>query len=92
VVHPISSNNRLQQLEEALRESQAMAAAGQFAAAMMHAINDPLEAITNLNYLAQTSSLDDHQVRRYTEMTEKQLEVLARISRQTHTFYQPPTI
>ena len=92
MVHPISSNNRLQQLEEALRESQAMAVAGQFAAAMMHAINDPLEAITNLNYLAQTSSLDDHQVRRYTEMTEKQLEVLARISRQTHTFYQPPTI
>ena len=87
---PISTSISLQQLEEALRESQAMAAAGQFAAAMMHAINDPLEAITNLNYLTQTSSLDDLQVRRYSALTEKQLQVLARISRQTRSFYQPP--
>ena len=86
---PVSSNNRLQQLEEALRESQAMAAAGQFATAMMHAINDPLEAITNLNYLTQTSSLDDLQVRHYTALIDTQLELLARISRQTRSFYQP---
>ncbi|HEY2473105.1 MAG TPA: hypothetical protein VGI45_35320 [Terracidiphilus sp.] len=77
----------MQQLEEALYESRALAEAGQFAAAMMHAINDPLEAISNLNYLVQTSSVDELQVLYYSDLLEGQLRVLARISRQTRDFY-----
>jgi signal transduction histidine kinase len=84
---PVSADERLQQLERALRESRTHAAAGQFAIAMMHAINDPLEAISNLNYLVQASSVDELQVSYYSALLEKQLRILARIARQTRSFY-----
>lgn len=52
--------DKVQQLEEALRESQAFAVAGQFAAATMHEVNGPLEAISNLNYLLLSAEWSTH--------------------------------
>ena len=43
--------------EEALRESGKLAATGRLAASIAHEINNPLEAITNLLYLARTKRL-----------------------------------
>ena len=79
--------DRLHQLEQALQECQALALAGQFAAATMHEINGPLEAISNLNYLVQTNSDDGEQVRNYSSLLEEQLGVLNTVSRQTLSFY-----
>ena len=66
---PVLTFDKVQQLEEALHESQALALAGQFAAATMHEVNGPLEAITNLNYLVQTNSDDGQQVRNYSGLS-----------------------
>jgi len=84
---PVRTVDRVQQLEEALRESQALALAGQFAAATMHEVNGPLEAITNLNFLVQTNSDEGEQVRNYSNLIDEQLLVLSLISRQTLSFY-----
>jgi signal transduction histidine kinase len=70
-----------------LRKSQALALAGQFAAATMHEVNGPLEAITNLNYLVQTNSDDGEQVRNFSGLIYEQLLVLSSVSRQTLSFY-----
>jgi signal transduction histidine kinase len=84
---PVPTFDRVQQLEEALHDSQALALAGQFAASTMHEINGPLEAITNLNYLVQTNSDDGQQVRNYSGLIYEQLLILSTISRQTLSFY-----
>jgi C4-dicarboxylate-specific signal transduction histidine kinase len=51
----VAEIDKWQEMEGALRRSQALAVAGQYAAAIMHEINGPLEAVTNLNFLLQTS-------------------------------------
>lgn len=84
---PIATIDRVRQLEEALRESQAFALAGQFAAATMHEVNGPLEAISNLNYLVLANSDDGEQVRNCSGLIEEQLGSLTAISRQTLSFY-----
>ena len=78
---------KLHELEQALQEWQALALAGQFAAATMHEINGPLEAISNLNYLVRTNSEDGEQVRNYSSQLDEQLIVLTAISHQTLSFY-----
>jgi hypothetical protein len=62
---PVSTIDRVRQLEEALRESQALALAGQFAAPTTHEVNGPLEAITNLSYLVQPNSDEGELVRNF---------------------------
>ena len=84
---PVPTTNKIQQLEEALQESQVQALAGQFAAITMHEVNGPLEAITNLNYLVQTSSDDGVRARNYSSLIDEQLLALTAISRQTLSFY-----
>jgi len=84
---PVLTVERIQQLEQALQESQALALAGQFAAATMHEVNGPLEAISNLNYLVRTNSNDGEQVRNYSGLLEEQLGALNTVSHQTLSFY-----
>ena len=84
---PVPTIDKVQQLEEALRQSQIFALAGQFAAATMHEVNGPLEAISNLNYLVQVNADDGKQVRNYSGLIEEQLYILTAISRQTLSFY-----
>lgn len=84
---PVPTIDRVEQLQEALRQSQSFALAGQFAAATMHEVNGPLEAISNLNYLVQVNADDGKQVRNYSGLIEEQLYILTAISRQTLSFY-----
>lgn len=84
---PVPSSERLHQLEEALQDYQALALAGQFAAATMHEVSGPLEAITNLNYLVRINSNDGRQVLNYSGHIEEQLAALAAISHQSLSFY-----
>jgi signal transduction histidine kinase len=82
-----SSAERLNDLQSALHECQALALAGQFAAATMHEINGPLEAVTNLNYLLHTNADNSEMVRGLSQLIDEQLVILTRISHQTLSFY-----
>src|SRR5208282_1219641 len=76
-------------LRETLRQSQSLSVAGQFAATVMHEINNPLEAISNLNYLLQGDAHNPELVLRYSQQIDEQLAVLTRIARQSLSFYRP---
>jgi signal transduction histidine kinase len=75
-------------IRDALRQSQTLAVAGQFAATVMHEINNPLEAISNLNYLLQDDADNAAMVRQYGRQIDEQLAILIRIARQTLSFYR----
>ena len=75
-------------IQETLRKSQNLAVAGQFAATIMHEINNPLEAISNLNFLLHDDADNASAVRLYSKQIDEQLAVLIRIARQTLSFYR----
>ncbi len=75
--------------EDALRRSEKLAAAGRLAATVAHEINNPLEAVTNLLYLAKTAS--DGEVRQYLDMAEHELSRVGHMAKQTLGFYRDTT-
>jgi len=76
--------------EEALRKSEKLAAAGRLAATIAHEINNPLEAVTNLLYLARAEgSLDS--ARMLIDMADRELQRVGHITRQTLGFYRETT-
>lgn len=78
-------------VRESLHQSQRLAVAGQFAATIMHEINNPLEAISNLNFLLFDEAGDEEAVRGYSKQIDEQLGILIRIAQQTLSFYRPPS-
>jgi C4-dicarboxylate-specific signal transduction histidine kinase len=74
--------------QEALQRSEQFALAGRYAGAIMHEINNPLEAITNLVYLAKLVAHDPEKVKCYIQQAEEQLNLVRRIARQTLSFYR----
>jgi signal transduction histidine kinase len=79
---------RWQEIEQIVCRSQSQAVAAQFGAAVMHEINSPLEAAFNLNYLIRQNPEDVETVREYSRLMEEQFVTLARLSRQTLSFYR----
>ena len=74
-------------IEEALRRSEKLAAAGRIAGTLAHEINNPLSAVTNLLYLLQTSGLGEvHQ--RYVDLAASELARVSQIARNTLSFYR----
>ena len=73
--------------EEALRRSEKLAATGRLAATMAHEINNPLEAVTNLIYLAASSS-DRDDARKYLAAAEEELDRVSHLTKQTLGFYR----
>jgi PAS domain S-box-containing protein len=75
------------QAETALLRSEKLAVAGRLATSIAHEINNPLEAVTNLCYLAKTcSSMEDAAV--YLEMAERELIRMAQFTSQTLRFHR----
>lgn len=74
--------------EEALRTSEKLAAAGRLAATIAHEINNPLEAVTNLLYLATQTSGAPNDNREFLLRAQSELERVAAIVRQTLGFYR----
>lgn len=73
--------------EYALRTAEKLAAAGKLANAMAHEINNPLEALTNLIYLAGSSeSLQS--TRNLLSQAQVELERIARITKQSLSFHR----
>ena len=75
------------QSEEALRRSEKLAATGRLAATMAHEINNPLEAVTNLVYLAKVAD-DPERAGKYLAMAEEELERVSHLTKQTLGFYR----
>jgi PAS domain S-box-containing protein len=73
--------------EEALRRTEKMAATGRLAASIAHEINNPLESVTNLLYLAKTSA-QRADVREYLELADDELKRVSYIARRTLGFFK----
>ncbi|MFY9560544.1 MAG: ATP-binding protein [Terriglobales bacterium] len=69
--------------EEAVRRSEKLATAGRLAASIAHEINNPLEAVLNLLYLARN---DPQQAGQYLSMAEEEVGRVARLAQQTLGF------
>jgi PAS domain S-box-containing protein len=76
--------------EEALRRTEKLAAAGRLAATIAHEINNPLEAVTNLIFLARSEQSQDAS-RRLLEAADHELQRVGHITRQTLGFYRETT-
>jgi PAS domain S-box-containing protein len=76
------------QSEAALRKSEKLAATGRLASSIAHEINNPLEGVTNLLYLARQDSNLGFETRQYLQMAEQELARVAHIAKQTLGFYR----
>jgi PAS domain S-box-containing protein len=74
-------------IEDALRRSEKLAAAGRIAGTLAHEINNPLSAVTNVLYLLQNSNLDSMS-QRYVDLAAAELARVAHIARNTLSFYR----
>lgn len=73
--------------EEALRQSEKLAVVGRLASSIAHEINNPLEAVINLIYLAKSSSVDDV-TRNYLADADQELARVSEITSQTLRFHK----
>jgi PAS domain S-box-containing protein len=74
--------------EEALRKTEKLAAAGRLAATIAHEINNPLEAVTNLLYLARNHPGLDETVKDYLARADQELDRVTHLTKQTLGFYR----
>jgi PAS domain S-box-containing protein len=74
--------------EEALRETEKLAAMGRVAGIIAHEINNPLAAITNIFYLLRNHPSLDAEARRCADLAEQELQRVSHITRQTLSFYR----
>ena len=77
-----------QKAEDALVNAEKLASVGRMAAVLAHEINNPLEAVTNVLFLAQTTPGLPEEVLEYLEMADSELKRIAHITRQTLGFYR----
>jgi PAS domain S-box-containing protein len=74
--------------EEALRESEKLAAMGRVAGIIAHEINNPLAAITNIFYLLRNHPSLNDEAKTYADAAEQELVRVSHITRQTLSFYR----
>lgn len=75
-------------LERNLLQAEKIAATGKMAATIAHEINNPLESVLNLIYLARTNASDSVQVADYLLTAEEELLRVSHIAKQTLGYYR----
>lgn len=85
VLHNIGERKRM---EKNLLQAEKIAATGKMAATIAHEINNPLESVLNLIYLARTNASDTEQVVSYLNTAEEELLRVAHIAKQTLGYYR----
>lgn len=78
------------EFEAALRQSEKLAAVGRLAASIAHEINNPLESVMNLLYLAMHEQ-DPAMVKHYLQETDNEVRRIALITTQSLRFYRQNT-
>ena len=85
IARDISDKKRVEQL---LIQSEKLAATGRMAAAIAHEINNPLESLINVIFLARQHSAPDSRVAQLLLTAEQELERVSHIARQTLGYYK----
>lgn len=73
--------------EHALHTAEKLASVGRMAATVAHEINNPLEALTNLIYLARNSDTKS-EIDEYLAAAEEELDRVSHLTKQTLGFYR----
>jgi len=81
----------LHEQQDALLRSEKLAAVGRLSATVAHEINNPLESVTNLIYLASQDATLCPETRGYLADADRELARLANIARHTLTFARTST-
>jgi PAS domain S-box-containing protein len=74
--------------EDALRNSEKLAATGRLAATIAHEINNPLEAVINFIFLARRNPGIPDSASKHLELADRELERVSHIAQQTLGFYR----
>jgi PAS domain S-box-containing protein len=77
--------------EAALMRAEKLASAGRLAAAIAHEVNNPLEGLVNLVYLARGEE-DLEKIRRHLTEADRELQRIAHITRQSLGFYRETSV
>lgn len=77
--------------EAAMMRAEKLAAAGRLAATVAHEVNNPLEGLTNLVFIARRSD-DMEEIRHLLAQAETELSRIAHITRQSLGFYRETTM
>lgn len=75
-------------IEASLLQAEKISAAGRMAATIAHEVNNPLEALINLIFLARSNAEDAERVRSLLQTAESEVVRISHLARQTLGFYR----